>query len=79
MSIPEPKIALSQIKELPYTTDRINTSMIDRQKFHLWLSHIAKVLGVPDEGDRLYFYNVRTSIFLENYISEDELVGTMLV
>lgn len=54
-------------------------AMIDRQKFHFWSSHIAEVLGVPDEGNRLYFYNVRTSIFLENYVLEDELVGTMLV
>lgn len=49
------------------------------QEFLLQSSHIAEALGVPSEYDSSYFDNVRTSIFLENYISEDELVGTALV
>lgn len=77
----EPKIAPPQIREFYYNMDKINsgyiTTIVDDQEFHLWSSHIAKILEVPHEGDCSCFNNVRTRIFMENYILEDELVGSV--
>lgn len=77
----EPKIAPPQIREFYDNMDKINsgyiTTIVDDQEFHLWSSHIAKILKVPDGGDCSCFNNVRTRIFMENYILEDELVGSV--
>lgn len=68
--------------EFYFTMDKSNSTCfkakVDRQEFHLRSSHIIKVHGVLDEGGHFYFDNVKTSIFLENNISMDDLEGTML-
>lgn len=65
-----------------YCTNKISwgyiKAIVDGQEFHIRLSYITKIFGLPNEGDYSYFDNVKTIIFLENNILKDELVGTVL-
>lgn len=62
MNPPKTKVALPQIREFYYTLDKVNEGYymekVDEKDFHLWLSHIAKVLGVSNDGDNTYFDNI---------------------
>lgn len=54
------------------------TAKVYGKEFHLQSSQIVEILELPDKGERSYFENVRTTIFLENYIWEEEFVVCVL-
>lgn len=63
---PEKKVALPQIREFYYTLVKMNEgyfkAKVDRHEFHLRSGHITQLLGVLNDGDKIYFYNVQLSI-----------------
>lgn len=81
-TIPETIVMLPQIPQFYYTLDKVNEgyymSKVDVLDFHFWSSYIAEVLGVPDDGDKTYFDNIRTDHFLEEMLEADEIVRTMI-
>lgn len=81
-AIPETIVMLPQILQFYYTLDKVNEgyymSKVDGLDFHFWSSYIVEFLGVPDDGDKTYFDNIRTDHFLEEMLEVDEIVRTMI-
>lgn len=48
------------------------------QIYYLRSSHIAQLLGAPDDGDMTYFYKVQLQLHLRELLSQKELDGTMV-
>lgn len=61
----EMKVTLPQIHEFYFTLDKVNEghykAKVDRHDFHLQLSHIAKVVGVAVDKNKVYFDNMKPS------------------
>lgn len=55
-------LALPQIREFYYTLEKVNkgyyTAKVEIQEFHLHSGLVTQVLGVPYDGNKIYFNNV---------------------
>lgn len=51
---------------------------VDRQDFHLTSEHIVQLLGVSDDGGKIFFNNVQLEHILTEFVSREELDGTVV-
>lgn len=73
---------MEMITKFYYTLNCMNMGSIkgkvDGNVFHLNANIILDYLGVPKEGDATYFDNVPSTSFLQFYLPEEKMIGTIL-
>lgn len=82
MSKPEEKVSMVMITKFYYSLDQVNMSYIkgkvEGNTFHLDVNIIVDYRRMPKEGDTTYYDNVPMPSFVQFYLPEDRIVGTVL-